>query len=161
MTHYLEVLENKSNEYGYRYGYIFLPHDGRQREWQTGKTRQEMMAKYGYQVEVIPASSVIEGINTAKESFKNIFFDKNKCEDLISALCNYHRKEDTKNLIYSKDPVHDWSSHGADTFRLLCVSYREQLNRNLAYRTTQKQYVNSIEYANVYKSRKRNRTLWG
>lgn len=161
MTHYLEVLAQKSQQYGYRYGQIFLPHDGKQREWLTGKTRQEMMAKFGYQVEVIPASSVVEGINTAKETFNKIYIDKIKCEELISALSNYHRKEDTKNLVYSKEPVHDWSSHGADTFRLLCVSYREKLNRDLHFKQQQKEYRNSLEYANIYGHKKFNKMMWG
>lgn len=161
MTHYLEVLQRKANEFGYRYGQIFLPHDGKQREWLTGKTRQEMMAKYGYQVEVIPASSIVEGINTAKETFKNIYIDKIRCEELISALSNYHRKEDTKNLVYSKEPVHDWSSHGADTFRLLCVSYREKLNRDLHWKQQQADYKRSLEYANFYGHKKRSANLWG
>jgi PBSX family phage terminase large subunit len=161
MTHYLDVLNTKRQQYGYRYGQIFLPHDGKQREWLTGKTRQETMANYGYQVEVVPASSVIEGINTAKERFKDILIDKTKCEELISALSNYHRKEDTKNLVYSKEPVHDWSSHGADTFRLLCVSYREKLNRDLHFKQQQKDYRNSLEYANIYGHKKYNKMMWG
>ena len=161
MTHYIEALRDKAQQYGYRYGQLFLPHDAKQREWLTGKTRQEVMEKQGFKTEVIPASSVIEGINTAKEMFNKVYFDKTKCEELISALSNYHRKEDTKNLVYSKEPVHDWSSHGADTFRLLCVSYREKLNRDLQFKMQQEGYRRSIEYANVYGYKKRNASLWG
>lgn len=161
MTHYLEVLQKKALEYGYRYGTLFLPHDGRQREWLTGKTRQETMEKYGYKVEVIPASNIVEGINTAKQTFSNIYIDKVKCEELISCLSNYHRKEDTKNLVYSKEPVHDWSSHGADTFRLMCISYRDKLNRNLNYKKEQDNYKRSLAYANIKRQSKLKAGLWG
>jgi len=162
MSHYLEVLNKKQQEYGYRYGTLFLPHDARQREWLTGKTRQEMIEKKGFQVQVIPASSIVEGINTAKEMFNKIYINKTKCEELISCLSNYHRKEDTKNLVYSNEPVHDWSSHGADTFRLLCVSYREKLNRDLEFNKHQQEYKRSIEYANLFGYKKRtSQSLWG
>lgn len=162
MTHYVEVLRQKAFENGYRYGQIFLPHDGKQREWTTGKTRKETMEKYGFNVEVIPASSIVEGINTAKQTFSKVYIDKNKCEGLISALSNYHRKEDTKNLVYSKEPAHDWSSHGADTFRLMCVSYNEKLNRDLNFKVRDEEYKRSIEYANIngYSNKTRG-DIWG
>jgi phage terminase large subunit len=40
----------------------------------------------------------------------------------VEAISNYHEKQDEKRGI-GLGPNHDWSSHGADAFGLMCIHY--------------------------------------
>ena len=42
---------------------------------------------------------------------------------LVAALEAYHRKAVEEAGILTEKPVHDWASHGADAFGLMCVHY--------------------------------------
>ena len=159
--HYLEVLKKKQQEYGYRYNKLVLPHDGRVREWTNGRSRAETLEQQGFKTEVIKASSIADGINACKLIFEKCWFDKVKCEEGISALSNYHRKENPVAMTYSNEPVHDWTSHGADSFRLMGVSYNERMSETVHQKQDMEDYKRSIAYANIRKTNKVKAGLWG
>lgn len=159
--HYLEVLQRKEKEYGYKYNKIILPHDGKQREWTNGRSRADTIEAKGFKTEVIKATSIADGINACKMIFNKCFFDKEKCEEGISALSNYRRKEDSINLTYSKEPLHDWTSHGADSFRLMGVSYNERMSETVHQKQDMEDYKRSIAYANIKRTNKLKAGLWG
>jgi len=161
-THYLDVLKQKEQEYGYKYNKLILPHDGRVREWTNGRSRAETLESHGFKTEVVKATSIADGINACKLIFNKCYFDKIKCEEGISALSNYKRKEDPIAMVYSKEPVHDWTSHGADSFRLMGVSYTDRMTETVHQKTDAEKYKKSIEYANIYGHKNRTAAnLWG
>jgi len=53
-----------------------------------------------------------------------MWFNADKCAGGIDALSWYHEKIDAIRNI-GLGPEHDFSSHGADAFGLMCVAYRE------------------------------------
>ena len=159
--HYLEVLKKKQQEYGYRYNKLVLPHDGRQREWTNGRSRAETLESQGFKTEVVKATSIADGINACKLIFEKCWFDKEKCQDGISALSNYRRKEDSINLTYSKEPLHDWTSHGADSFRLMGVSYNGRMAETVHQKADMEDYKRSLAYANTRKTSKVSQGMWG
>ena len=159
--HYLEVLKQKQQEYGYRYNKLILPHDGRVREWTNGRSRAETLEQQGFKTEVVKASSIADGINACKLIFEKCYFDKVKCEEGISALSNYHRKENPIAMTYSNEPEHDWTSHGADSFRLMGVSYNERMSETVHQKQDLEDYKRSIAYANIKRTSKVNKGLWG
>lgn len=127
MAHYLRVLDNKAASLGYRYGELIIPHDGENRDWSTGRTRREMLEGAGYKVRVLPAERVAEGINAARAVFGRCIFDAQKAERLLQALAHYRRKWDEEKKTYSKEPLHDWASHGCDAFRYLAMGVNERM----------------------------------
>lgn len=159
--HYLEVLKKKQQEYGYRYNKLILPHDAKQREWTNGRSRAETLEQQGFKTEVIKASSIADGINACKLIFEKCWFDKVKCEEGISALSNYHRKENPVAMTYSNEPVHDWTSHGADSFRLMGVSYNERMAETVHQKQDMQDFKRSLAYANIRKTNKVKAGLWG
>lgn len=124
MSFYLDLLKNKADAYGYRYAALHIPHDGANREWISGSTRREQLEKAGYRVVVLPAERVADGINAARGIFGRCVFDQEKTKRLLECLVNYRRKWNEENKIYSKEPLHDWASHGADAFRYLALGAR-------------------------------------
>ncbi len=129
MKHYTCVLKKKQEELGYQYGTLFLPHDGANKEWLEGRTRQECIEEEGFEVEVLPRTPVEDGINSAKILFSRCYFDKEKCAAGLDCLRNYRRAFDPLKLVFSPEPVHDWSSHGSDSFRYTGMAYNSRLVR--------------------------------
>lgn len=117
LDHYVQVLRDK----GYNYSIHYLPHDARAKSMQTGYSIEEVLRKQGLRVEVIPVESILAGINAVRMTFNRIWIDKDKCDKLINALSQYQKEWDEKRGEFKDRPLHDWSSHGADSFRYMCM----------------------------------------
>ena len=100
----------------YRWGTDYIPHDGRTRNFQTGKSTEEMLRAMGRTVAVLAQTSVEEGIKAARLVFPRCYFDKNKTARLMECLKRYRRDVHTKTN-EPTIPLHDEYSHGADAFR--------------------------------------------
>ena len=159
--HYLEVLKKKEQEFGYKYNKLILPHDARVREWTNGRSRAEIIEQQGFKTDVVKATSIADGINACKMIFSKCYFDKVKCENGILALSNYHRKENPIAMTYSKEPEHDWTSHGADAFRLMGVSYNERMAETVHQKADMENYKRSLAFANVRRTSKVRSGFWG
>ena len=128
LAHYISVLANKP----WDYRQIFLPHDARARELQTGKTREEFFRDHGYNnVAILRPSSHIFGqddINmVARPKFSRCWFDEEKCARLLECLRAYHYEYDDRNKLLKDRPKHDWSSHAADAFMYSLIAETEQI----------------------------------
>ncbi|MBO7720113.1 PBSX family phage terminase large subunit [Candidatus Saccharibacteria bacterium] len=138
LAHYISVLANKPWEYRQ----IFLPHDARARELQTGKTREEFFRDHGYaNVTILRPSSHAFGqddINmVARPKFSRCWFDQEKCARLLECLAAYHYEYDEKNKLLKDRPKHDWSSHAADAFIYSLIAETEQVEvtTNIKFKT--------------------------
>lgn len=134
LDHYAKVLHEK----GYNYESHILPHDVKVKELGTGKSRLETLDNLGVRnIEIAPRLSVDDGIQAARSMLNKCWFDEEKCERGIEALLQYRREFDEKLKSWRGRPLHDWTSHGADSFRYLAVGYRpmqnwgEPIRRNL------------------------------
>lgn len=103
----------------YRWGQDFIPHDGRHRNFQTGKSTQELLEEMGRNVaEPLAQTSKEEGIKAARLLFPKCYFDKTKTARLVECLKRYKRDINTRTD-EPMAPTHDEYSHGADAFRYL------------------------------------------
>ena len=103
----------------YRWGTDYLPHDGRTRNFQTGKSTEEQLQAMGRKRVVVQnATSVEEGIKAARMLFPRCYFDKDKTERLVECLKRYRRAIHTQTN-EPMGPLHDEFSHGADMFRYI------------------------------------------
>ncbi|QXW17434.1 PBSX family phage terminase large subunit [Comamonas aquatica] len=113
---YVEQLEKRP----YRWGSDYLPHDGKTRNFQTGKSTEDLLRDLGrVSVESQPvASSVEEGIKQVRMLFPRCYFDRRKTARLLECLKRYQRQVHSKTN-EPMGPLHDQYSHGADAFRYL------------------------------------------
>lgn len=128
---YVSQLERRP----YRWGVDYLPHDGRTRNFQTGKSTEELLRELGRRdVVVQSATSVEEGIKAARVLFPRCYFDQHKTARLVECLKRYRRDIHTKTG-EPMAPLHDEYSHGADAFRYLgqAVSVMPSAHRVLDY----------------------------
>jgi phage terminase large subunit len=102
----------------YRYGIDFIPHDGRTRNFQTGKSTEEQLTDMRRKVEVLPVDSIEEGIKAARMAFPKCYFDKTKTMRLVECLKRY-RRDVNQRTNEPGAPLHDEYSHSADAFRYL------------------------------------------
>lgn len=135
---------------GDRRNYVYrehvLPHDGSVRDLSTGKKRQDTLRDLvpSGKVFVAPKHKPENGIHSARLLLPRCWFDRAKCERGLKALRNYQKKWDGKNQIWSAKPLHDWSSHASDAFRLLAVEVRGDNVRRAA--TTRQNMVDDYDY---------------
>jgi phage terminase large subunit len=122
LTYYLQELQKR----GYVYGTDWLPHDGQSKQLGTGRSIEEMMRAAGRQVRIVPKLSVADGINAARTVFANCWFDAEKCSDGLQCLRRYRYDVDQQTGQFSKTPLHDQASHGADAWRYLSIALQDR-----------------------------------
>jgi len=140
LGHYVDVLHHKP----YDYGAHFLPHDAAQRQFQKdGSVVSVLDMAVGLLEHIEPLSGKcitsvigldrhaieqgIEHVRSVLQQENFVWFDKTRCSTGIDCLENYHKPYKDRLETYGDKPEHDWSSHGADAFRYLCMAYRYHL----------------------------------
>lgn len=123
LDHYAKVLRDKP----YSYSRFVLPHDIRVREMgNAGRTRLETLKRLmgienaddqpTQRFVVVPKQSPAERINAVRTILPRCWFDAEKCAPGIEALKQYQRLWDDERKTFKNEPLHDWTSHGADSF---------------------------------------------
>ena len=102
----------------YRWGHDYLPHDGRTRNFQTGKSTEDLLRGMGRKPIVLAQTSVEEGIKAARMLFPRCYFDQDKTGRLLECLKRYRRALHTQTG-EPMGPLHDEFSHGSDMFRYI------------------------------------------
>ena len=102
-----------------------LPHDVRVRELGTGKSRLEMLEEAGLEVKIAPRMGLDDGIQAVRRLLPRCWFNVPQVQNGLNCLRNYRRDYDEKRKIFFERPLHDWSSHGSDSFRYLALGLDE------------------------------------
>lgn len=104
-------------EKGYVYGKTGLPHDAEVRSLESGLTRTEVLRSLGFHdIQIIPQMDPMTRINAARLMFQKCWFDQVKCHDGFEAIKQYRKAWDDKAGCWKDRPLHDWTSHAADSF---------------------------------------------
>jgi hypothetical protein len=119
--HYAKVLLDKP----YSYEEHLLPHDITVRNMGAeARSRQDILeALLNQRVTAVPRQSVEDGIQAVRTLLPRMYFDEDKTEVGYEALALYRSEFDEKSGLYK--PVHDWTSHTADSMRTLAMGLRE------------------------------------
>ena len=104
---------------------IWLPHDGETNDRVMDVSFESAFRQAGYSVSVVPnqgKGAAKMRVEAGRRRFPMVWFDEATTEAGRAALGWYHEKIDEERGI-GLGPEHDWSSHGADAFGLMCVCY--------------------------------------
>lgn len=126
LDHYAKVLSGKP----YSYGNHYLPHDVKVRELGTGKSRVETLASLGIKAIIVADHSREDGINAVRMMLNRCWFDEEKTARGLECLRQYRREWDDKLKAFKRNPLHDWASNGADSFRYLAMGLKAQQKRS-------------------------------
>lgn len=118
VDHYTQVIKNR----GYSIGTVWLPHDAAAKRLGSKMSIEEQFKeKFPEQVRIIPRLSIEDGINAMRTIFPQSYFDEEKCADLLTCLRRYRYELLGMNAemqpIFSRTPIHDEYSDGADAAR--------------------------------------------
>lgn len=112
---------------GYGNALCVLPHDGASNDKVYDVSYESALKQAGFEVEVVPnqgKGAAMQRVESARRLFPSVWFNEATTSPGIDALGSYHARKDEARDI-DLGPEHDWSSHAADAFGLMCVVYEE------------------------------------
>ena len=116
----------KMQEFGYVYDTLWLPHDAENKTLAAnGRSIEQIVRSAGYKTRIIPKTPIVDSINAARTIFNNCWFDRENCHEGLQCLRHYRYEVDPETGLFSKNPLHDQYSHGADAFRMLGLMVNE------------------------------------
>lgn len=104
---------------------IWLPHDGDTQDKVHDVSYRSAFEAAGYAVEVVEnqgKGAAMLRVEAARRIFPACWFNEETTQAGRDALGWYHEKRDLDRDI-GLGPEHDWASHSADAFGLMCVAY--------------------------------------
>ena len=116
----------KMQTFGYVFDTLWLPHDAENKTLAAaGRSIEEIVRSSGYKTRIIPRTPIADSINAARTIFVNCWFDRINCADGLQCLRHYRYEVDPDTKQFSRTPLHDQYSHGADAFRMLGLMIQE------------------------------------
>lgn len=117
------------NQRGYKYERHWLPHDARAKTLASGGKSiiEQLIPLLGgaKKLAIVPSLSVQDGIQAARLMLPRVWFDRENTYDAFELLKQYQREWDDDKKTFRDKPRHDFTSHCADAFRMLALSWRE------------------------------------
>jgi phage terminase large subunit len=114
-------------ERGYGSALCVLPHDGERADHLTADKFADHIEQAGFRTQTVKnqgKGAAMKRVEASRRLFPSIWFNETTTTAGRDALGWYHeKKDDARNI--GLGPEHDWSSHGADAFGLMCVAYEE------------------------------------
>jgi len=112
--------------FGYVYDTLWLPHDAENKTLAgNGRSIEEIVRASGYKTRIVPRVPVVDSINAARTIFPNCYFDRENTHQGLQCLRHYRYEVDPDTGMFSKTPLHDQYSHGADAFRYIGLMINE------------------------------------
>lgn len=127
----VHILLAKARQHAYRYATHWVPHDARPRR--LGMGGKSILQQFHDAAKLHPELGrfavaakldVQEGIQAGRRTFQRCRFHATRCDLGLQALRHYHREWDPDKRLYTDVPVHDWSSHPADAWRTVALTWQ-------------------------------------
>ena len=125
---YTGLLKQKEEEFGYKYGIHWLPHDARAKTLASGGKSiiEQLATKIDIkQIKIVPNLSLQDGIQATRLALNRTWFH-NRCEEGIECLRQYQREWDDDKKCFRDRPKHDFTSHSADAMRYLSIVWKDE-----------------------------------
>ncbi len=113
----------------YNWGFDWLPHDGKSKDFKTGRSAEEILKSFGRRVKITPNIPVESGIKAGRMAVGQAAFDKTKAARLVECLKRYRRSINAETN-EPGSPVHDEYSHGADMWRYVAINADKMTNED-------------------------------
>lgn len=121
-----ERIDEERAGYVYNGGVHYVPHDAAHKlQAAAGRSIVEQALEFGVVLHVVAATGQQNSEAALRKTLPRCWFDKDKTKDLVHALMSYHYEYDEDRKVYSKVPVHDWSSHSADACEIMARMWQD------------------------------------
>jgi phage terminase large subunit len=126
ISYYLATMQT----YGYVFDTVWLPHDAENKTLAAaGRSIDDIVRAAGYKTTILPRVPILDSINAARTIFPNCYFDREHTADGLACLRHYRYEVDPDTGQFSRNPLHDHYSHGADAFRYIGLMIKEPTKR--------------------------------
>ena len=125
ITHYVEYMLFLEREKKYRWGTLYLPHDGKSRHIEAvDGSAEDILRNNGFSVVVVdrPIRKNLS-IEPTRRAFRHCRFDREGCKEGLTALDGYVYTWDEEHQTFRKTPAHNHASNGADAFQTYGFGY--------------------------------------
>lgn len=95
---------------------LYMPHDAKAKTFATRMSAMEQFMAAGFKVRLVPKTSISDRIQAARTVMPHCHFNATECKPGLMALRDWSFKWDDVRKLFSKDPDHNWASHGGDGF---------------------------------------------
>ena len=122
----------KMQTFGYLYDTIWLPHDAQNKTLASnGRSIEDIVRSAGHKTRILERVPVVDSINAARSMFRSCYFDRENCHEGLQCLRHYRYEVDPETNQFSRTPLHDHYSHGADAFRYIGLMVNEPRQRRV------------------------------
>lgn len=123
ISHYVDILEQKRVQHGFKYGAFYGPHDIGQHSAQTGQTLQDYLRGFGITMTALPQARAKQDlIEAARRVLPKCWFNGPRTTRLISALDHYRKEYKMHMGTYGDKPRKDWTTDSADAFQYMAYA---------------------------------------
>lgn len=113
LEHYIKWIKKRP----YDIAKHFLPHDSAGKSAATGKAYVDYARELGLKCEVLKIEhNKLVDIEMVRFMLPRCWFDTTKTERGVKCLENYRKEWNDKLECYRERPLHNWASHGTDSF---------------------------------------------
>lgn len=112
----------------WKYGKHYVPHDAAHKLLAAGgRSIVQQAHALGVKMWVVAATSQQNGIEAARRTIDNSWFDEIRCAYGIKCLMQYHFPYDEDKQRFLDVPRHDWSSDCADAYEIIGQVWRNEV----------------------------------
>lgn len=125
---WIERIKVNLLDIGCELGKIWLPHDARAKTFQSKHSSVEkfLQAFGASKVAIVPQTRKEHQISAARTVIQKCEFNRDRCEAGLDGLMAWEFEWNEENNVFSREPLHNWSSHPSDAFAYGAQVMQEQ-----------------------------------
>ena len=104
---------------------VLLPHDAKAKTMTSKHSVLDQFLQAGFRCAIVPKSRIVDRINAARSVMSRCRFSRNACATGLKMLRDWAFKYDESRKTFSREPEHNYASHGGDAFSYGCQSLDE------------------------------------
>ena len=127
LSHYINIVHQFRADNQIVFGKHWFPHDGSSRSGPRKESWQDRARQLGFDTKILSRDSKKSiSIERARATFKIFHIHQKNCQRGIDCLLEYKFQFNDAMQLTSNDPLHNWASHGADSFQYMSKIIKER-----------------------------------
>jgi len=99
---------------------VMLPHDAKAKHMSSRHSVLEQFLQAGFNCGIVPQTRIVDRVNAARSVVNRCSFARSACAKGLAMLRDWGYKYDEARKTFSREPDHNYASHGGDAFSYGC-----------------------------------------
>ena len=132
LSHYINIVHQFREKHGVVFGEHWFPHDGNNQAGPRKESWKQRASQLGLPVRILSRDAKKSlSIERARANFKIFHIHQTNCQRGIDCLLEYKFQFNDAMQLTSNEPLHNWASHGADSFMYMCKIVKERSSQSI------------------------------